>query len=211
MSRATSPQTLLQSSCLRFAGGLTRSPAAVLKKISLEGRAERGTFQKSLSTQCWRLRFSKGSQRVLGVHWGPAPTLGCCGAPSSPSGHLPEQRVQRSPSQTSAHQPPCCQPGKPGAGLRSPPTNPSPLLPHRGLTSPVWPPKFQDSPSHLHRWQAPGHREPGSAMQSTEAEVAKLTAAGQGASSLSNPNPVSSRLCTLAKRLNLFGLPFSHL
>lgn len=152
-------------------------------------------------------RLSEGPRCTLG----PAPTLGCCGAPSSPSGHLPEQRVQRSPSQTSAHQPPCCQPGKPGAGLRSPPTNPSPLLPHRGLTSPVWPPKFQDSPSHLHRWQAPGHREPGSAMQSTEAEVAKLTAAGQGASSLSNPNPVSSRLCTLAKRLNLFGLPFSHL
>lgn len=73
VSRATSPQTLLQSSCLRFAGGLTRSPAAVLKKISLEGRAERGTFQKSLSTQCWRLRFSKGSQRVLGVHWGRPP------------------------------------------------------------------------------------------------------------------------------------------
>lgn len=48
-------------------------------------------------------------------------------------------------------------------------------------------------------------------MQSTEVEVAKLTAAGQGASSLSNPNPTSSRLCTLAKRLNLFGLPFSHL
>lgn len=123
-------------------------------------------------------RLSEGPQCTLG----PAPTLGCCGAPSSPSGHLPEQRVQRSPSQTSAHQLPCCQPGKPGAGLRSPPTNPSPLLPHRGLTSPVWPPKFQDSPSHLHRWQAPGHREPGSTMQSTEAEAAKLTAAGQGAS-----------------------------
>lgn len=136
VSRATSPQTLLQSSCLRFAGDLTRSPAAVLKKISLGGQ-KRGHFKRASRLSVGGPGFSKGSRRVLGVHWGPAPTLGCCGAPSSPSGHLPEQRARRSPTHTSAHQPPCCQPGKPGAGLRRPPTNPSPLLPHRGLTSPV--------------------------------------------------------------------------
>lgn len=66
---AISPQIPLRSSCLRSAGGPTRSLAAVLKKISLEGRAERVTFPKCLSIRCQRLRFSRGSQRVLRA-WG---------------------------------------------------------------------------------------------------------------------------------------------
>lgn len=151
MSTVTSPQILLQSSCLQSAEGLTRSLAAGLQKISLGGRTERSTFRKCLSIQCGRLWFSQRLSKSS-VHseaqilpwsllWSPLQ--------SSPLGHRPEQGAVPRPAWTLASQPPRHEPGRQGLRLQT-----STLVATQGshftcLSTKLLHSQDQDSPSHL--------------------------------------------------------------
>ena len=127
VSTAISPQTLLQSSCFLSSEGPTRPLAVVLKKISLEGRAEKLTFQKCLWIPWWRPRFLQGSPRVL-CAGGPATALGSA-VESLPVGSLPEQRGAQLSPFTPAQE-------ARDLRLRSPPTpTPQSCSSSRGVTS----------------------------------------------------------------------------